>query len=98
MPWVKPGDCDRPDAQWFGQEPAKVKRLMLRQDQIRRRNAALADRPLHLQSGYYFVHAPGGRSLHLVRSLRDWIVAAAAPFRLDCGESGGAARSDAKRW
>ncbi len=41
----------------------------------------LADRPLPLPSGYYFVNAPNARNLHLLQHLRDWAVAAAEPFR-----------------
>jgi DNA-binding transcriptional LysR family regulator len=41
----------------------------------------LAERPLHLQTGYYFVHAPKARNLHLLGLLRDWVVEAARPFR-----------------
>ncbi len=42
---------------------------------------ALAEQPLPLQAGYYFVHAPGVRNLHLVTLLRDWAIDAALPFR-----------------
>jgi DNA-binding transcriptional LysR family regulator len=41
----------------------------------------LAQRPLPLPTGYYFVHLPDARSLHLLQHLRDWAVAAAQPFR-----------------
>ena len=41
----------------------------------------LAERPLPLQTGYYFVHIPNARNLHLLRHLRDWAVGAARPFR-----------------
>jgi DNA-binding transcriptional LysR family regulator len=41
----------------------------------------LAERPLPLQSGYYFVHAPSVRNLHLVALFRDWAIEAAQPFR-----------------
>jgi DNA-binding transcriptional LysR family regulator len=41
----------------------------------------LAGRPLPLQAGYYFVHAPNVRNLHLVALLRDWAIEAAQPFR-----------------
>jgi DNA-binding transcriptional LysR family regulator len=41
----------------------------------------LAERPLSLPTGYYFVHLPDARSLHLIAHLRDWAVAAAAPDR-----------------
>jgi DNA-binding transcriptional LysR family regulator len=41
----------------------------------------LAERPLPLQTGYYFVHAPNARNLHLLKHLRDWAVEAARPFR-----------------
>jgi DNA-binding transcriptional LysR family regulator len=41
----------------------------------------LAARPLPLQTGYYFVHAPNARSLHLLTLLRDWAVETARPFR-----------------
>ena len=40
----------------------------------------LAERPLQLQTGYYFVHAPNARRLHLLALLRDWAVDAARPF------------------
>jgi DNA-binding transcriptional LysR family regulator len=42
----------------------------------------LAERPLPLQTGYYFVHTPNARNLHLLRYLRDWAVEAARPFRV----------------
>jgi DNA-binding transcriptional LysR family regulator len=42
---------------------------------------ALAERPLQLQTGYYFVHAPNARGVHLLKLLRDWAVEAARPFR-----------------
>jgi DNA-binding transcriptional LysR family regulator len=41
----------------------------------------LAERPLPLHTGYYFVHAPNVRNLHLVALLRDWAIEAAQPFR-----------------
>jgi DNA-binding transcriptional LysR family regulator len=41
----------------------------------------LAERPLPLHTGYYFVHAPNIRNLHLVALLRDWAIEAAQPFR-----------------
>jgi DNA-binding transcriptional LysR family regulator len=41
----------------------------------------LAQRPLPLPTGYYFVHRPDARGLHLIKHLRDWAVAAAEPFR-----------------
>ena len=41
----------------------------------------LAERPLRLPTGYYFVNAPGARNLHLLTLLRDWAVEAARPFR-----------------
>ncbi len=41
----------------------------------------LAERPLRLPTGYYFVHRPEPRNLHLLTQLRDWAVEAAAPFR-----------------
>ena len=41
----------------------------------------LAERPLQLQTGYYFVHLPDARTLHLLTLLRDWAVEAARPFR-----------------
>ena len=41
----------------------------------------LAERPLLLPTGYYFVHAPNARNLHLLTLLRDWAVEAARPFR-----------------
>ena len=45
------------------------------------RLVALAGRPLQLQAGYFFVHAPNARNLHLLAQLRDWAVEAARPFR-----------------
>jgi DNA-binding transcriptional LysR family regulator len=42
---------------------------------------ALAERPLRLPTGYYFVHRPESRNLHLLTLLRDWAVDAARPFR-----------------
>lgn len=41
----------------------------------------LAERPLQLQTGYYFVNLPDARSLHLLNHLRDWAVEASRPFR-----------------
>jgi DNA-binding transcriptional LysR family regulator len=41
----------------------------------------LAERPLQLPAGYYFVHTPDARNLHLLTLLRDWAVEAARPFR-----------------
>src|ERR1700761_8349809 len=41
----------------------------------------LEERPLRLPTGYYFVHAPNARNLHLLALLRDWAVEAARPFR-----------------
>jgi DNA-binding transcriptional LysR family regulator len=41
----------------------------------------LAERPLRLPTGYYFVHRPGAKNLHLLTLLRDWAVDAARPFR-----------------
>lgn len=41
----------------------------------------LAERPLRLPTGYYFVNAPDARNLHLLTLLRDWAVEAARPFR-----------------
>jgi DNA-binding transcriptional LysR family regulator len=41
----------------------------------------LAERPLRLPTGYYFVHRPEARNLHLLTLLRDWAVDAARPFR-----------------
>ena len=41
----------------------------------------LAERPLQLSSGYYFVHPPKARNLHLLALLRDWVIEAARPFR-----------------
>ena len=43
----------------------------------------LAERPLHLPTGYYFVHSPTARNLHGLALLRDWAVEAARPFRKD---------------
>jgi DNA-binding transcriptional LysR family regulator len=45
------------------------------------RLATLAERPLRLPTGYYFVHAPEARNLHLLTLLRDCAVEAARPFR-----------------
>jgi DNA-binding transcriptional LysR family regulator len=41
----------------------------------------LAEHPLPLPTGYYFVNVPNARSLHLLKHLRDWAVEAAEPFR-----------------
>ena len=41
----------------------------------------LAERPLRLPTGYYFVHRRDARNLHLLTLLRDWAVEAAHPFR-----------------
>ncbi|SDS93409.1 LysR substrate-binding domain-containing protein [Bradyrhizobium canariense] len=43
----------------------------------------LAECPLQLQTGYYFVHLPNARNLHLLTLLRDWAVEAARPFRTE---------------
>ena len=45
------------------------------------RISTLAAHPLLLPTGYYFVHAPDARSLHLLALFRDWVVDAAKPFR-----------------
>jgi DNA-binding transcriptional LysR family regulator len=41
----------------------------------------LAETPLQLPTGYYFVHPADARNLHLVLLLRDFVVEAARPFR-----------------
>ena len=41
----------------------------------------LAQHPLQLQTGYYFVHAPDARNIHLLTLLRDWAAEAARPFQ-----------------
>jgi DNA-binding transcriptional LysR family regulator len=41
----------------------------------------LAERPLQLPTGYYFVHPADARNLHLLALLRDFVVEAARPFR-----------------
>lgn len=43
----------------------------------------LAEHPLKLSTGYYFVQAPDARNSHLLRLFRDWVVEAAKPFRMD---------------
>jgi DNA-binding transcriptional LysR family regulator len=45
------------------------------------RITTLAEHPLQLQTGYYFVHRPDARNIHLLLQFRDWVVAAAKPFR-----------------
>jgi DNA-binding transcriptional LysR family regulator len=45
------------------------------------RLALLAERPLQLSTGYYFVHAPRAKNIHLLTHFRDWVVEAAKPFR-----------------
>ena len=45
------------------------------------RVATLAERPLQLKTGYYFVHAAKARNIHLLTLFRDWVVEAARPFR-----------------
>jgi DNA-binding transcriptional LysR family regulator len=45
------------------------------------RIALVAERPLKLPTGYYFVHAPRPRNPHLLALFRDWVVEAARPFR-----------------
>jgi hypothetical protein len=45
----------------------------------------LAENPLQLQTGYYFVHAPNARAIHLLKQLREWAVEAARPFRTGKG-------------
>src|SRR5262249_54237628 len=46
----------------------------------------LAERPLQLASGYYFVHAADARNMHLLALFRDWVFEAARPFRTETGE------------
>ena len=41
----------------------------------------LAERPLPLQTGYYFVHVPNARNRQLRKHLCGWAIAAAGPFR-----------------
>jgi len=41
----------------------------------------LAEQPLQLPTGYYFVHTPRARNIHLLARFRDWVVEAARPFR-----------------
>jgi DNA-binding transcriptional LysR family regulator len=41
----------------------------------------LAEHPLKLQTGYYFVHRPNARNIHLLRLFQVWVVEAAKPFR-----------------
>lgn len=41
----------------------------------------LADQPLQLATGYYFVPAPRAKNPHLLALFRDWVVEAARPFR-----------------
>jgi DNA-binding transcriptional LysR family regulator len=41
----------------------------------------LAERPLQLPTGYYFVHSADARNLHLLTLLRDFAIEAARPFR-----------------
>ena len=43
----------------------------------------LAQHPLRLSAGYYFVQAPAARNAHLLQLFRDWVVEAAKPFRMD---------------
>lgn len=45
------------------------------------RLALLAERPLQLSTGYYFVHAPRAKNIHLLTRFRDWVVEVAKPFR-----------------
>jgi DNA-binding transcriptional LysR family regulator len=42
----------------------------------------LAEHPLPLPTGYYFVSVPKARNLHLLQHLRDWAIEAAEPFRM----------------
>jgi len=44
------------------------------------RLVTLAECPLRLPTGYYFVHRPEAKNLHLLTLLRDWAVEAARPF------------------
>jgi DNA-binding transcriptional LysR family regulator len=46
------------------------------------RALTLAERPLQLPTGYYFVHAANARNIHLLMLFRDWVVGAALPFRI----------------
>lgn len=41
----------------------------------------LAEQPLQLSTGYYLVHVPRANNLPLLMLFRDWVVAAAQPFR-----------------
>ena len=47
----------------------------------------LAERPLQLAAGYYFVHAADARNTHLLALFRDWVVEAARPFRSEAGQA-----------
>lgn len=46
-----------------------------------RRITMLVRLPLRLATGYYFVHPPRAKNIHLLTRLRDWVVEAARPFR-----------------
>jgi DNA-binding transcriptional LysR family regulator len=43
----------------------------------------LAKQPVQLSGGYYFVHRQGSRNARALTALRDWLVEAAQPFRMD---------------
>jgi DNA-binding transcriptional LysR family regulator len=45
------------------------------------RIATLAERPLQLPTGYYFVHAAKARNIRPLGLFRDWVVDTARPFR-----------------
>jgi DNA-binding transcriptional LysR family regulator len=49
------------------------------------RVALLAEQPLPLSTGYYFVHAPRAKNLALLTPFRDWVLEAARPFRIAAG-------------
>jgi DNA-binding transcriptional LysR family regulator len=45
----------------------------------------LAETPLQLSTGYYFVHAPRAKNLHLLTLFRTWVAETARPFRKEQG-------------
>jgi len=49
----------------------------------------LAERPLQLPTGYYFVYSAAARNAHLLALFRNWVVEAARPFRSETGEPHG---------
>jgi DNA-binding transcriptional LysR family regulator len=69
------------DAALAGAGVALMDMAYIRSAAAEGRLKTLAERALQLPTGYYFVHTPDARNLHLLTLLRDWAVEAARPFR-----------------